>query len=55
MSETIESTGDPTLALLIICAVLFLLDIVVRKFKIKFPHEIVRDRKNKKSADGGNK
>ena len=36
----------PTFA--IISLVLFLLDIAVRKFKFKWPHEIVRDKKLKK-------
>lgn len=47
--EKIEHTKfviDPTLALIIIVIVLFLLDIAVRKFKFKWLHEILRDRKN---------
>lgn len=40
---------DPTLMLVIIAMVLFLLDIAVRKFKFKWLHEIIRDRKAKKN------
>ena len=39
---------NPKPAFVIISLVLFLLDIAVRKFKFKWPHEIVRDRKIKK-------
>ncbi|MCD8205770.1 MAG: VWA domain-containing protein [Clostridia bacterium] len=41
----ITRTVDPTLALIIIALVLFLLGIAVRKFKWKWPHELVRERK----------
>lgn len=44
---------DPRLALIIIALVLFLLGIAVRKFKWKWIHEIVRDRRQKKAAGGG--
>ena len=46
--KTIKRTADPRLALLIIAIVLFLLDIAVRKFKFKWIHELVRDRKARK-------
>jgi hypothetical protein len=36
---------DPRIAFMIIALVLFLLDIAVRKFKWKWPHEIIYDRK----------
>ncbi len=36
-SESLETEYDPTLVLLIVCSVLFLADIVVRKFKLKLP------------------
>ena len=36
---------DPTIAFIISVIALFLLDIAVRKFKWKWPHEIIRDRK----------
>ncbi|MDE5601282.1 MAG: hypothetical protein K2J16_02170 [Clostridia bacterium] len=40
---------DPRIGMLIAIIVLFLLDIAVRKFKFKWPHEIVRDYKIKKA------
>lgn len=39
---------DPDLLFIIISIVLFLLDVAVRKFKFKWPHEIIRDYKAKK-------
>lgn len=39
---------DPTLPFIITVLVLFLLDVAVRKFKFKWPHEIIRDYKAKK-------
>lgn len=50
---TLEKTYDPAMILLIAAIVLFLLDIMVRKFKFKWIHEIVRDRKRKKKAGSG--
>jgi Mg-chelatase subunit ChlD len=41
---------DPTLALMIIAVVLFLLDIAVRKFKFKWIHELVAEYKQKKAS-----
>lgn len=49
-------TYDPRVPLVIIALILFLLDIAVRKFKFKWLHEIVRDRKTAradKKASGG--
>lgn len=40
---------DPRFLFIIISIVLFLTDVAVRKFKFKWPHEIIRDYKNKKS------
>ena len=40
---------DPKIAFMIIAMVCFLLDIAVRKFKWKWPHEIIRDRKKTKA------
>ena len=40
---------DPRTLFMIIVLVLFLLDVAVRKFKWKWPHEIIRDKKAKKS------
>lgn len=45
----LERTIDPRIALAIIIMVLFLLNIAVRKFKFKWIHEIIRERRaNKK-------
>jgi hypothetical protein len=41
---------DPTLTLMIIAVVLFLLDIAVRKFKFKWIHELVAEYKQKKTT-----
>lgn len=46
----IEKTVDPTLAFMIVAAILFLLDIAVRKFKFKWPHELVRSYKERKAT-----
>ena len=40
---------DPRITLIIIALVAFLLDIAVRKFKFKWPHEIIRDLSEKKA------
>ncbi len=45
----IDMTYDPRLVLLITAIILFLLDVAVRKFKFKWPHEIIRERKMAKS------
>ncbi|MBQ4049355.1 MAG: VWA domain-containing protein [Clostridia bacterium] len=45
----IHKTFDPRFLFMIIAITLFLLDIAVRKFKFKWPHEIYRDYKAKKS------
>lgn len=42
---TLDVLYDPAMLLLILSAVLFLADVAVRKFKFKWPHEIIRDRK----------
>ena len=43
--RTLDRTYDPALVLLILSAVFILLDIAVLKFKFKWPHEIIRERK----------
>lgn len=43
---------DPRIPMMIALVVLFLLDIAVRKFKWKWPHEIIRDNKAKKAMSG---
>ena len=52
--HTLEHEFDPRWAFIIAALALFLLDIAVRKFKFKWLHEIVRDRKLKKEL-GQNK
>ena len=42
---------DPRIVFIIIALTAFLLDIAVRKFKFKWPHEIIRDRKLKKQLN----
>ena len=49
----IEKIFDPRFLFMILAIVLFLLDIAVRKFKFKWPHEIIRDYKNKKAGKIG--
>ena len=44
-----DRTYDPRIPFIIAVIVLFLLDIAVRKFKFKWIHEIIRDRKNRKA------
>ncbi len=46
----IHNVYDPRLALIITAMVLFLLDIWVRKFKFRWPHEIIKARKAKKGG-----
>ena len=40
---------DPRIPMMIALLVLFLMDIAVRKFKWKWPHELIRDRRAKKA------
>lgn len=49
-ASSIHKVIDPKIAFIIIVLILFLLDIAVRKFKWKWPHEIVRERKLRKSG-----
>lgn len=44
----LQLSYDPRYLFAILIIVLFLLDIAVRKFKFKWPHELVRDYKEKK-------
>ena len=46
---------DPRVVLIIIALVVFLLDIAVRKFKFKWPHEIMRDISEKKAQQKAKK
>ena len=40
---------DPRVVIAILIIVLFLLDVAVRKFKFKWPHELIREHKEKKA------
>lgn len=46
---------DPRIVLIIIALVVFLMDIAVRKFKFKWPHEIMRDISEKKAQQKAKK
>ena len=48
VQKTIHRSVNPKTVFIIVALVLFLLDIAVRKFKFKWIHEIIRDRKAKK-------
>ena len=50
-SPIIKKTIDPRIVLLILSIVFVLLDIAARKFKFKWPHEIIRERKRKKAEE----
>ena len=50
--EYLHIVIDPSLLFGILMIVLFLLDITVRKFKWKWPHEIIRERKNNAALSG---
>ena len=54
IERTLKRSYDPRIPFIIIALVLFLLDIAVRKFKFKWPHEIVRDYKAKKALEQKN-
>lgn len=43
---TIERSFDPRFLFMILAIVLFVTDIAIRKFRFKWPHEIIRDRRN---------
>ncbi len=49
LAKTLKRSYDPRIPLLILAIVLFLLDIAVRKFKFKWPHELIREHKQKKA------
>lgn len=50
LKKSVDREIDPIPALAIAAIILFLLDIAVRKFKFKWLHEIVRDRKTGKNS-----
>lgn len=47
----IDKSFDPSFPFMIMAIILFLLDIAVRKFKFKWPHELIREYKEKKSSE----
>ena len=47
---SIPKSFDPTLTFIIAAIVMFLADIAVRKFKFKWPHELIREYKEKKNG-----
>ncbi|MBO5412112.1 MAG: VWA domain-containing protein [Clostridia bacterium] len=49
-AEDLRRTFDPKLIMIILAIILFLLDIAVRKFKFKWPHELIREYKAKKAT-----
>jgi hypothetical protein len=49
VAQYLHKVIDPRLTFFIISLVLFLVDIAVRKFKFKWPHELIRERKAKKA------
>jgi hypothetical protein len=51
----LKRSFDPRILFIIIALALFLLDIAARKFKFKWPSEIVRDYKAKKALQSKNK
>ncbi len=46
----LERVFDPRFLFMILAICLFLLDIAVRKFKFKWPHELIREYKEKKNS-----
>lgn len=50
----IDKVFDPRILFAILMIVLFLADIAVRKFKFKWPHELIRDYKKKKEMQQKN-
>ena len=50
-SQTIKKVLDPRVVFLILSIIFVLLDIAARKFKFKWPHEIVREYKLKKADE----
>ncbi len=46
---TLTKEFDPRILFMILALILFLLDVAVRKFKFKWPHEIIREYKAKKN------
>lgn len=47
--DTITKVWDPRTLFMILTIIMMLIDIAVRKFKFKWPHEIIRERRQKKN------
>ena len=47
-AKTYPKTTDPRVVFLILAILCVLIDVAVRKFKFKWPHEIIRDRRSMK-------
>ena len=52
--KLLRKTTNPALPFLIVIMVCILLDIAVRKFKFKWLHEIIRDKKAMKELNDTN-
>ncbi len=52
IDNIIHKNYDPRFLFIIISIILFLLDVAVRKFKFKWIHEIIRDRKERQKLMG---
>lgn len=52
-TRSFHEVYDPRVPFLIIAIVLFLLEIAARKFKFKWIHEIIRERRERKAEEGG--
>ena len=50
----LDRSYDPRILFMILAIILFLLDITVRKFKFKWPHEIIRNYREKKADEKNN-
>lgn len=50
--KTLKKTYDPRIIFLILTIIFVLLDIAVRKFKFKWPHELIKERKMRKLENG---
>lgn len=46
----IQKVFDPRMLFIILAIIFFLMDIAVRKFKFKWPHELIREHKAKKNS-----
>ena len=54
VAQFLHKEIDPKLPFIIAVIVLLLLDIAVRKFKWKWPHEIIRDKKIQQAMSANN-